>query len=426
VEKMTNDNSELGSDAIVFDLDSGISEDEQKEILAKINDITESHRRSLAAGTEAFEGKENRFTAKKSGILFPVLVNALALVALVGGFFVLSSFQGKTDAQVRMGTKVYSSVERALIEEIRRETSSRLEAKENEILMISSQLEGIDSELRGLYSNSGDLTDEQRAAELRLKSLQKEYLASLENLQDERSRILEEARSREAVLQTRLENRTRELTVTEEQSPATPELIQGELERLSSEQARAATVEAQMNAFLANLYEQVNDNRLDAATVTIQSMRTFLNTPSFQALRSVQARIELYTESVNAFEVLMEEARKNRAAPVADARPPDASAEQALAELQEKYAELERTVTASATQSSSTTGRVAELERANRALEQRSREKDSTISALQSDLATQTQNVLAVRQQVTTHENTIINLNNQLTQLRLALQALNQ
>jgi hypothetical protein len=38
---MTNDNQ----DAITFDPNSGISEEEQKEILATINDITESRRR---------------------------------------------------------------------------------------------------------------------------------------------------------------------------------------------------------------------------------------------------------------------------------------------------------------------------------------------------------------------------------------------
>jgi predicted RNase H-like nuclease (RuvC/YqgF family) len=130
---------------------------------------------------------------------------------------------------------------------------------------------------------------------------------------------------------------------------------------------------------------------------------------------------------------VIEEARRNRTAPAAGNVPPDTGAEQALAELREKYAELERTVTVPTTQGSGNNGRLAELERtvtnlqnANRTLEERSREKDSTISNLQSELATQTRNAQAAQQQVTTHENTITGLNSQLTQLRLALQSLNQ
>jgi chromosome segregation ATPase len=400
---MTNNDLE----GITFDPNSGISEDEQKEILAKINDIAESRRRSLSASADAgTEGEKRSFKAKKSGNIFPVLVNAAAIIALAGGLFVLSSFQGKADVQVRTGTKIYNSAERALIEEIRRETSSRLEAKEGEITTITSQLEEIDSELRGLHSSNEDLTGEQRATESRLKSLHEQYFTSLARLQDERSVILEEARAREAVLQNQLENRTRELALTEEQNTAAMEDVRAELERMSREQTQAATVEAQMGALFSNLYAQLRENRLDDASGTILSMRNFLGTPAFQSLRSIQARKELYTQSVNAFEEMINEARRNRAAMAGDIRPPDESVERTLAELQARNTELERTVEAFTSQGSSASRRLAELDRTittlqntNRTLETSSREKDSRINTLQSDLATQNRNTQTAQQE---------------------------
>jgi chromosome segregation ATPase len=415
---MTNDNQ----DAITFDPNSGISEDEQKEILAKINGITESRRRSLSAtavaaeaGTAAGKGKKIRFAAKKSGNLFPVLVNSAAVVALVAGLFVLSSFQGKTDFQARTGTKVYNSAERALIEEIRKETSSRLKAKENELSMITTQLEGIDAELKGLYSNNGDLTDEQRVTETRLKSLHDEYSASLAKLQDERSVILEEARVQEAVLQSRLENRTREFAFTEGQNIAAPEPIRDEMDRMAKEQAQTATVETQMGAFFANLNEQIRENRLDDAVGTIRSMRNFLNTPAFLVLRSIQARRELYMQSINALEAMVDEARRSRAAPAGDVRQPDDSA---LAELKARNTELEQILAAFSTQGSDTSGLLAEREKTITDLRNNNR-------TLQSNLATQTRDTQTARQETAAARTEIANRDSLINDLRKTITDLN-
>jgi len=429
---------------IFFDPKSGISEDEQKEILLKINGIAERRRRSFSGSAEedplppaqppalpAGENKKNRLKAKKSGNLFPVLVNIAAFAALAGALFVLSSFQGKTDIQIRAGTKVYNSVERALIEEIRKETSSRLEAKENEISTINSRLEEVDSQLRLLYSNNEELNEEQRAAESRLKTLQEEHLASLAKLQNERSRILEDARSREAVLQAvlkaalqvaALESRTRETAVIAERSSAALELAQSELEDLSKEQNRSASVEAQMGGFFSNLNDQIRENRLDDATGTIRSMRDFINTPAFQALRSIQARKELYNQTINTFETMVEEARKNRAALTADTRPPDENIERAVSDLRERNAQLEQTLASITSEGSGAARRLAELERtvtelrnANRTLDSNSRQKDRQIASLTSDLSAQTRNARTSQENLATAQTENERLNNNIS-----------
>ena len=426
---------------IVFETNSGISEEEQQEILAAINGITEKNRQSLSAVAEQTvkkgwkRGSKPLFKAKKSGGLFPIIVNMAAVVALAGGFLFLSAVNGKTDAQIREGTKVYNSAERALIEEIRKETSSQLEEKENEIAQIAGKLEDIDLELQELYSSNQELTAEQQAAEKQLRSLQDEYRNTLTNLHDERSNILEEAREREVILQTQLENRTRELAMTAEQSAAAIDHARNEMDRLGREQAQASSIEAQMSAFFANLNTQIRENRLDKASETLQSMRQFLNIPAFTAISSMQARKELYAQAIDSFETLIEDARKN---PYAGST--DDTADKILADLREQNARLERdlagkneTITALSSEGTGAAQRLADLENSvsalrttNTALEQSTSEKDSRINSLETEVNRLTPEVSALNQTVTARDNTITNVREILQGADLANMSYNQ
>lgn len=443
---------------IVFDPNSGISEEEQREILAKINGIAEKNRRALAEGAAAEAGKKRRFKAKKSGGLFPALVNTAALALLAGGFFLLSSFQGKTDAEAREGVKTYTSEERALIGEIRKETSSRIEEKENEISLMASRLEDVDTRLQSMHSMYNELTAEQQSTEKQLLSLQEEYRFSLAALRDERSRILEEARVKEATLQAQLEARTWELSSAAEQNAAAFGRAQGELDRLSREQEKAVLVEAELGAFFANLNGQIQAKYFAEAADTIQSMRNFLNTPAFQGLRSIQARKELYSQAIDAFEAMILQARKDEAALAASGKTSGGETESALAELREQYAALEqtleeqnRTIKAFSSEGSGLARRLTEiggqadaLRSLNSALKTSADEKDKTIAALQSEKAGFEQTVAGIRaenaaavaakettinelrSQNAAQEERINSLDTQLTSLRQALQTLSQ
>jgi chromosome segregation ATPase len=435
------------NEGIVFDSASGISEEEQREILAKINSIAEKNRRSLSAGAEGAAaggtGKAKKkvpFKAKKTGRVFPLLVNAASLALLAGGFLLLSSFQGKTDTRIREGAKVYNSAERALISEIRKETASRIEAKENEIARIVSQLEGVDSQLQELHSNNQELTAEQRAAEEKLRAMQDEYRASLGTLQDERSRILEDSRQQEANLRAQLEARSKELAAVAEQSAAALGYAQNELERLSSEQEKTAAIEAQLGGYLVAADEQIRKDQLAAAGETLKAMRAFLNTPNFSSLRAIQNKKEFYTRTITAMENLIEETRKSRAAGGGET-------EKNLAELQSKNAQLEetveglqKTIAAFSSEGAGAAQRLTELESqvaAQRtlysALEASAAEKDRAITALETEKNEASQTVSArdatinqLRAENQTQQEQITNLDTQLTSLRQALQALSQ
>jgi hypothetical protein len=103
---------------VVFDPSSGISVEEQKEILSKINGIAERRRRSLSQA-----GGETKINAKKNSVLFPLLVNITALLILICGAWFIFSFNGKKDVQVRLGTGAYDTTEKALIDEIRKDSA---------------------------------------------------------------------------------------------------------------------------------------------------------------------------------------------------------------------------------------------------------------------------------------------------------------
>lgn len=479
---------------IVIDPKLGISEEEQREILAEINRITAKNRLSLDTdGPEADNTGKKRakgrgsFKAQKKDGLFPALVNAAAAVLLAGGFFFLSSFQGKEEVKIREGDRIYNIAEQALIAEIRRETSSQLEAKEKEIAVMTGKLAGVDAELQELQDSvetmmnakeaelrkemsnafaaerqrlveqnlseaaiaermrqfdaeriAGMNTEltiyrqrlgaERASSEAALKNLQEEYRSNLSSLQSERSQLLEASRAREAALRTQLEAKTRELAAVTEQAQASLDDARSELERLSSDQEKAAVIESQLGGYYAMVNDEIQKGLLDAAADTLELMREYLNTPAFQAIRSVQARKGLYAASIDLLEGVITDLEVSKAA---GAPAPEAAvngdAEQIIADLWRKNAELEESIetlnNAAAEAASAETAlktQTADLEQRlvaavnnentlktrNAALEQQSAERERAIAALQ------TQNT-GLTQTVAARDNTISTLQSQ-------------
>lgn len=472
---------------IVIDPKLGISEEEQREILAEINRITAKNRLSQDRdGPDTDNTGKKRakdrgsFKAQKKDSLFPALVNIAAVVLLAGGFFFLSSFQGKEEVKIREGDRIYNIAEQALIEEIRRETSFQLEAKEKEIAVMTDKLAGVDTELQELQDSVENMmnakeaelrremsnafaTERQRLveqnlseaaiaermrqfdaeriagmntelttyrqrlgaeradSEAALKSLQDEYRSSLSSLQNERSQLLEVARAREAALRTQLEAKTRELAAVTEQARASLDDARSELERLSSDQEKAAVIESQLGGYYAMVNDQIQKGLLDEAADILEVMREYLNTPAFQAIRSIQARKGLYAASIDLLEGMIKDLEVSKAAVVpAPESAVNGDAEQIIADLWRKNAELEESLEtlnkaaaeAEAEAASTETDlktQTADLERRlaaavnnentlrtrNTALEQQSAERERTIAALQTQNTGLTQTVAA-------------------------------
>jgi chromosome segregation ATPase len=487
---------------IVFDTVSGISEDEQREILAGIDGAAGKnriHAPPVSLKTEA----------KKRGGLFPLLVNIGALVLLAAGFPLLYSFHAQDEPEIREGTAGLGTTERKLIQEIRRETASQINAKEKEIADVMSKLTGIDTEFQNLQSSIDKMLDdketelrqemnseieaernrliaqnlseaavaeqmrifdaqrisrlnnelasyrqqmetEKQSSQANLQRFQEEYRNSLSVLQNERTQILEAARIQEVNLRAQLEEQVGELSGRYEQSRADLGAAREELRRLSDEQERTVLVEGQLSGFYAALNNQIRNGRFQEAAATLGLMRDFLNTPSFQNVRAIQSRKELYLAAIDALGNLVEENLRLRDTLGAGAPPPEAEKEvyeSAIAALETQNAALEqikqeheKTIAAFNSQGSDLGRRLAEYESSVSALrtrtaslEQTLAERDNVVTALRTQSAAQGQQLIerdnavaALRSQSAAQEQSIAERDNAIGELRARISGLEQ
>ena len=246
-----------------FDPNSGISLEEQQDILDEIN--------KMSAGKRLVE--EESLIAKKKGIFFPLAVNAAAIIVLALGFFILSALHRQGDEEIRQGSAALGLTERILIQEIRQETSRLLGEKDTEINMVLTRLNAADEEYRLLQVSVETMTEEQRERAFYLQNSLEEYRTSLMGLQNERDRIIEDSLLQEAAFRNR-------------ESQAN--LAMEELRLLGDEAERLRNAEAQIRGFYLNINDHINGGRIDEALAVMQSMEDFLNAPNLQGIRNFE------------------------------------------------------------------------------------------------------------------------------------------
>jgi len=338
---------------------NGFSIEEQKEILDTINKLAEKNRRQLSSASSQ---ENDVIKPKKNGAVFPVAVNIAAAVLLAAGAFLLVFFNGKTDAEVRTGKAVYNMTERALIDEIRKDTADKIAEKESEIDKIASRLGQVDDELLALYSSNEELNAEQRAAQARLLALQNAFREELGSLQDERSAILESSRTREASLRAQMEQRTKEFTAAQQKASGELDAAMRELEKLTKEKER---LEAAANLFAGSI-----------------------------ALVNEKGSVEQGDQ----FDLMA----KN-------------------AQLQDNISEMQKTIDALSTGGSGLTNRITQLQEQIKTLEHNSDETKVKITELETEKTNNNATIAQLRTANTTQEQEINRLRNQVTIAQQAL-----
>ncbi len=343
---------------IVFDTNSGISEEDQKEILAKIEQIAKQNRLTISPEILAVK-------APKRGYFFPFLVNLSALAILAIGFLLLSAFFRQSESELRGEQGALKTAEAKLIQEIKKETEEQLKRKEQEINSIQSKLKEIDKERTELAANmnakikqreeelrkalENELAEERKrlnaqglsaaAIEERLKKLEQEKnaqfnaqleayrrqaeaerakmeadLAKLQNdfqrnlstLTAERERILEESRKREASLQAQLEERTKALEQEKARSKTELSKAEAEIKSLQDQREKLQLVENQIMGYFTSIRGAIGEGNLDRAKELLGNLRTYLNDESIQRLSGMQQRREIDLLTVEALSVLIE------------------------------------------------------------------------------------------------------------------------
>jgi chromosome segregation ATPase len=338
--------------------------------------------------------------------LFPLAVNAGALLVLAAGLFLIFFFHREEAAEIRESGAILGITGRKLIEEIR----SQLNEKDAEIAAMNARIAGVDAELERLDALEA-LSGEQREALAELHRQQDEYRRSLSGLQNERERIIAEARQKEAALYARLREQQ---GAPENFSAQSPELqaAGAELEKLSGEQEKAALAEKQLNAYFAAAEKKIQAGQYAEASEVIALLREFLATPSFQSLRTIQARRESDLAAVNALS-LMATALASGAVPAA--APPSGPGQ---AELLQQ-AELQR-------QLDSQTAAFAGQEKAIADLRKELGDSRKNISDLQSRNAEAQRNAEEKERQLETLQAQNTRLSSELQNLRSALRTLTE
>jgi len=292
---------------IIFDEKSGISLEEQQEILTHINGITEKNRNLLSQNSNQNQNKKIKIKAKKSGAFFPLSVNIAAVIILLAGAVFLVLFNGNIDIQTRTGNAVYNLTERALIEEIRKDTAEKIAAKDMEITTIASRLEEVDNRLFILQSGSQDMTLEQLDTQDNLLALQKIYRDELFMLQEERAQILENSRQREALLRAQLEERSREFAAIEQRNTDDLDSARSELNRLAAEQETIAAIDAQFSGSFTVINELIQNKQYSQAALALENLKQFNNNNTLSSARSFETRRESYNQTINSMEMLIAE-----------------------------------------------------------------------------------------------------------------------
>lgn len=147
---------EQPANQIVFDTSSGISREEQQEIVDGINAMAEASFRGSELAPEAA-----KIVPKKKGFLFPLLVNVSAIAILAAGFYMLSMFHGQNEQEIRNSSVNLGLTENKLIEEIRRGSSPAAE----ELARLSDERElsaRIGNLVSGFFTSAKKQIDEGR------------------------------------------------------------------------------------------------------------------------------------------------------------------------------------------------------------------------------------------------------------------------
>jgi hypothetical protein len=120
-----------------------ISPEEREQVLDQIE-------RALAENRTPRRTDLSALQAEKRGLLFPLLINLAALLLVGAGVLLLFRYFELRKENITLRRSSYLSAEGALIQTLKQETDSRLQAKEEEISSIQLKLQRVDRERQAL------------------------------------------------------------------------------------------------------------------------------------------------------------------------------------------------------------------------------------------------------------------------------------
>lgn len=318
----------VSEQTIALDDESGISKEDQKEIIQEINKIASKSKIKITP--ELFHIK-----ALKQGFGLPILVNAVATFVLtisILGLVVL--FKGERDQIISAGN-VETLQGLSIVEQIKQEAEEELRRKNKEILDIQNNLSEVNNELDDLKTNMEDRIAE-RENELRL-ALNEEIEAEKERLRQagvtgseldeqlntfaakkdaeyqalftdykkqEEAKIaaLEQSKREYAV---RLEQAQTELKTTEEELRSKQSEVEQEVARLKEQKEKYDIINNQILGYYKSIKTQIGNNNLNGAKSQLTSLRAYLNDPNIISHPDILARRDVEIFIIDSLERLI-------------------------------------------------------------------------------------------------------------------------
>jgi hypothetical protein len=326
----------------VRDEDEGITAAERRDILASIDQVAIGNRINRGASRAAI-------VARKKGFVFPLVVNLIVILVTGATILALAFIFRERDQSIEAGSVVVTSAEGKLIQEIKRESDSKLQEKDRAISDIQGRLSSIDkqrsdlvasfeqrialreAELRSSLKAELDrekqrLTDlglsesaiqsrlkkfeaekmaeynsqleafkkqaaaDKAAVDARLAQARDEYQKNISGLNDERRKILDDAKSREDQLRATMDAKTKELEGQSAAAQASLAKAQSDLSRLEDQRSRAQATEDRTLGLYGSIRTSLRDRRYEDALASITNLESYLNDPSVLAIPAIQAR----------------------------------------------------------------------------------------------------------------------------------------
>jgi hypothetical protein len=151
-----------------------ISPEERERVLKQIEEAIAENRAPQRVDLASLQ-------PEKRGLLLPLLINLAALVLIAAGVLLLFRYFELRKENITLRHTSYLSAEGALIQTLKKETESRLQAKEQQIALIQTRLQEVDQERQALKLE----------LEAQLTTREGELLRELEDeLDRERERLL--------------------------------------------------------------------------------------------------------------------------------------------------------------------------------------------------------------------------------------------
>ncbi|HUW69352.1 MAG TPA: hypothetical protein VMX33_03905 [bacterium] len=335
----------MSSNEFGFDKSSGISVEDQKDILSHIERVAQSSR--ILAGPDTWKVRPD-----KRGAFLPIVVNVAALLAIAGGIFGLSKAFSPDTQSVQNGSATLSSAEGRLLQEIKRESEGKIQEKDKEIASIQERMLALDKEKEQLRlsiderikAKEAELRDqlkvelekerqrliaqglseaaiqeklkefekrkteefraqldefakkaeaERAALQVNLDKARDEYKKSLSDATAERQRIQDESRQREQELRAQLDDKSKALEAERAKTAVSLQAAQSELTRLNADASRVKAVEDRLLGLYASARQSLRDGRIDDAANTLVALRAYLSSADVAAIPALSTRREL-------------------------------------------------------------------------------------------------------------------------------------